>query len=767
MSGLGKVIAGLSSPVGIATTAVTAFTAAVAGALKVTKDLAVSATKSYMDFELMGIQLGVLTGNIGVGKELAQDLDELAKGLPVLTDELIQASRVSLAFGEDLKLLPKHMKAVATASLAVDQPMERITMWVARLADEGSRGYALRFLSMMGLNLRNFGKFATGEIQNATEAFEEFEKYISQRMAGTFEEYLQTLYSRIRAVRAVWIRAIRRMGEPISKALVPILNKVIKIINRIKESGVFDRLGESIGNLISSVEPFMDDAGTFLSFVMDVVASFVKYVSDIVKFVGQIYTALNKLPGVIKGAINPLGNVLELYRQLSEAQIERNRKLEREKQLLQESLDLRRKIKEEESEEDDELSEATKWMFENMEYAQKMYNAYLRVGGAFDDINQSSEAWQRYLKENYDLLEDGYHFILSASATGRELLGPFTEEQIMDIALAVQEYWRGMKERQAEIFSIETKIKEQQEKSKTTVGEISDKLADVEDKYKNIFEIIEAGDIEKLKELVETGDPRAISEVVRSLTGLFREADRLTELGEIVRTEDWEKLADIIESIDLEKLRDEMERIYEIKPVSFVDPKQMEDDMREGMREAYPELLKMGSIISTALTSGLSRAIVDAIRGPKSAWESFAKWASNLFFNLLDTAITGALSGLFMGREDWTGLLKMIPFFGMFFNRGAVIKGQSGMVIKGSREGTPIVVGENYGNEWLFNEKQLMEFSSRIADAVITGGNAVVPVSPTMPSQVIVINQTEYDDIDIRRYLSVKRGEEKFGRYQL
>ena len=111
----------ISAPFAIATQAAMSFTDAIAKS-------GIAAVTTAMSYETLGIQLEVLSGSVGKGAKLMEDLMKTAVETPFKVKDVIAAAKEIKAFGFETDEVNNIVRALGDVSAATGTPMHRLIL---------------------------------------------------------------------------------------------------------------------------------------------------------------------------------------------------------------------------------------------------------------------------------------------------------------------------------------------------------------------------------------------------------------------------------------------------------------------------------------------------------------------------------------------------------------------------------------------------------------------------------------------------------------
>lgn len=210
--------------------------------LGVIRDQFTQAINLAKEYEANVVRLGIMFGDMEMGAEVVAGIDKVVKLLPIFESEAVAAVRIMAAFNVQAQMMTGNVEGLAKAALIANRSLDEIVLHITRLADPSTAGRAAYSLALMGFNVKQFGKFAAKSVMDTQEAIDEFVRYIDTKYTGAVDKWLTTTESKMRAVKANWIRALREMGFGIIKGMYPALQGMLQMIKAAKP--LFKILGE-------------------------------------------------------------------------------------------------------------------------------------------------------------------------------------------------------------------------------------------------------------------------------------------------------------------------------------------------------------------------------------------------------------------------------------------------------------------------------------------------------------------------------------------
>jgi len=276
-------------------------------------------------------------GGVEEAEKAILAIKEDAASMPFGTSELIEANRALITTGESAEASRKNINALAAAVAATGGGNDVLSRMASNLQQIKNVGKAtsmdIRQFAMAGINIYGLLADASGksieEIKEMEISYEDLTAALikateeggayygaMEAQADTYNGQLNTLKARIKDTLGTTFKSI---SDTLRDEIFPAINKALDSID-------FEKLGESIGTILSLVSSILPIVNFVVSNVIgainDVIANLSpvfthvrEILEEIVEFVVNVFTfrwraAFQNVANIVKSVFSGIGDVL-------------------------------------------------------------------------------------------------------------------------------------------------------------------------------------------------------------------------------------------------------------------------------------------------------------------------------------------------------------------------------------------------------------------------------------------------------------------------
>lgn len=264
-----------------------------------------------MQARFTAVKLGELIGGTGVvtaaaqakatqsAKEMLDYVKQLAIPSTFTAQQLFKSAQQMESFGLNSKRSLFIAAQLAEVFGGTEEELLMITRMMGRMA-AGELPDA-RALGRFGMNKEMLFGGKSDEL-TGEELLSKFAEFIRKRYSTIYDQLGNTAESKLATLQEKFQFGMAKIGEPINKALGPIINKLIDFIDKLERSGVLEEFGKSIGDMLTKMSsPEVFDGLVQIFFDIGGAIQAVAFEVDklLKQFVGVYYVMSNILKLVV------------------------------------------------------------------------------------------------------------------------------------------------------------------------------------------------------------------------------------------------------------------------------------------------------------------------------------------------------------------------------------------------------------------------------------------------------------------------------------
>lgn len=215
-----------------------------------------------MQARFTAVKLGELIGGTGVvtaaaqakatqsAKEMLDYVKQLAIPSTFTAQQLFKSAQQMESFGLNSKRSLFIAAQLAEVFGGTEEELLMITRMMGRMA-AGELPDA-RALGRFGMNKEMLFGGKSDEL-TGEELLSKFAEFIRKRYSTIYDQLGNTAESKLATLQEKFQFGMAKIGEPINKALGPIIDKLIDFIDKLERSGVLEEFGKSIGDMLTKM----------------------------------------------------------------------------------------------------------------------------------------------------------------------------------------------------------------------------------------------------------------------------------------------------------------------------------------------------------------------------------------------------------------------------------------------------------------------------------------------------------------------------------
>jgi len=242
-----------------------------------------------MQARFTAVKLGELIGDTGVvtaaaqakatqsAKEMLDYVKQLAIPSTFTAQQLFKSAQQMESFGLNSKRSLFIAAQLAEVFGGTEEELLMITRMMGRMA-AGELPDA-RALGRFGMNKEMLFGGKSDEL-TGEQLLSKFAEFIRKRYSTIYDQLGNTAESKLATLQEKFQFGMAKIGEPINKALGPVIDKIIAFIDKLDQSGVLADFGKAIGDMLSKlgsqevfdglVQMVFDVAGAITAMTMEV-----------------------------------------------------------------------------------------------------------------------------------------------------------------------------------------------------------------------------------------------------------------------------------------------------------------------------------------------------------------------------------------------------------------------------------------------------------------------------------------------------------------
>jgi len=283
-----------------------------------------------MQARFTAVKLGELIGDSGVvtaaaqakatqsAKEMLDYVKQLAIPSTFTAQQLFKSAQQMESFGLNSKRSLFIAAQLAEVFGGTEEELLMITRMMGRMA-AGELPDA-RALGRFGMNKEMLFGGKSDEL-TGEQLLSKFADFIRKRYSTIYDQLGNTAESKLATLQEKFQFGMAKIGEPINKALGPVIDKIIAFIDRLDQSGVLADFGKAIGDMLSKLGS-QEVFDGLVQMVFDVAGAITAMTMEVDKLLRQFVGVYYVMSNILKAAVAVRTFGLSLF--VKQAQVDFN-----------------------------------------------------------------------------------------------------------------------------------------------------------------------------------------------------------------------------------------------------------------------------------------------------------------------------------------------------------------------------------------------------------------------------------------------------------